>query len=191
MKRNPLAGTRQIFARLAVQVLFVSGQSFTIESLREQVGAALAECGDGRLRGAGALSNADCFEALLEAGDRLQSVGLQLEVAGGSVRMSTLPVEAQSCANLLDSYQPQKEESKGQDLTETALLVLSTVAYKQPVTMSEVSRLLGQDVRYQVDRLRALGLVAAVRAEGVAALQLVTTPAFAARFGDPGHLPPI
>jgi segregation and condensation protein B len=143
--------------------------------------AALRQCGDGQIREAADLTTSEALEALIEVSDSLQPFGLQIEIQGGNIRMSTLPVYAQPLHSLLESYAGNQDTSS--DLTNTGLLVLSIIAYKQPVSMSEISSLLGSDGRYQVDRLRALGLVDSIRVEGEACHRFVTTAAFAERFG--------
>lgn len=178
-KRRPNA--RRIFARAAIQMLFTSGASFTLNALRSQLSGALRQCGDGQMREAAELNTSEVLESLIEASDSLQALGLQIEIQGGNIRMSTLPVHAQPLHSLLESYAGNRDTSG--DLTNTGLLVLSIIAYKQPVSMAEITSLLGSDGRYQVDRLRALGLVDSIRVDGEVCHRYVTTAAFAERFG--------
>jgi segregation and condensation protein B len=188
---KPHPQIRRIFARAAVQLLFVSGLSFRLEALRSQLAEALRQCGDGQMREAAKLSIAEVVESLVEANDHLERYGLQIEIQAGSVRMATLPVHAQPLHSLLESYAGDRNTSN--DLTNTGLLVLSIIAYKQPVSLSEISSLMGTDARYHVDHLRALGLVDAIRVQGENRHRFVTTAAFAERFGinSPADLPPV
>jgi chromosome segregation and condensation protein ScpB len=178
---------------VAVQLLFSCGMGFRIETLRAQVSEALRQCGDGQMREAGDLSMAEVMEALVEANDYLQRYGLQIQIQAGHVRMATLQVHAKSVRSLLDSYAGEQNQTGETELTNTGLLVLSIIAYKQPIPLSEISSLLGSDARYQVNRLRSMGLVDSIRVEGEVGHRFVTTAVFAERFGinSPADLPPV
>jgi segregation and condensation protein B len=78
------------------------------------------------------------------------------------------------------------EAGRGNSLTPTENLVLTAIAYLQPVTRTELSRLIGKEVsRDAIARLKRLDLVAAgprMPALG-APLTYVTTSAFLSLFG--------
>lgn len=126
--------------------------------------------------------------ALAEARGRFdESGGLEIaEVAGGWC-MRTRPDLAATCDRLRD--RPREDR-----LSTAALETLAVVAYLEPVSRPEISRLRGVQVDGTVTTLLERGLLEeAGRPERGGAMRYRTTRAFQERFGlrGSGDLPPI
>lgn len=195
--------------RVVVQLLFVSGRTFSLESLRDKLRELFLPHPESTVRAAASVGGFELVQALLKASGRLEKLGLKLDVRGGTVRLTTTAVEPPALRDYFLALQeamsaraeaPGREEEEAETdpgpLGEGALEVLACVAFKQPVRQTEINGLFGDtDKRTVVRRLQHLGLVdcrrsAAESRGGVGRTLWVTTPEFLRRFGlrDVGEL---
>lgn len=193
--------------RAVVQLLFVSGRTFSLDSLRDKLRELFLPHPDPTVRAAASVGSFELVQILLKASGRLEKLGLMLDVRGGTVRLSTTAVEPPA---LRDYFSLLREELRGSPasgdgesesgedagpLGEGALEVLACVAFKQPVGQMEINGYFGNvDKRTVVRRLQHLGLVDCRRGQGAeiggGRTLWVTTPDFLRRFGleDVGEL---
>lgn len=165
-------------SKAVVQLLFATGKSFTVETLREK----LRECFRGEtraeVRAAAAITNVELIAMLLDCNKQLAPVGLQFRIVNGVVSLLTTKVENETLANYLRA---QTGESGNPDLTTAALEVLACIAFKQPISQAEIDQLFAADKRGLVLKLRDLGLVADFAGDD-GRLRFATTAAFLERF---------
>lgn len=185
--------------RAVVQLLFVSGRTFSLESLRDKLRELFLPHPDATVRAAASVGGFELVQVLLKAGGKLEKLGLTLDVRGGTVRLTTAPVEPTA---LRDYFALLREELREAPATggsesdpyedgplgEGALEVLACVAFKQPVGQVEINGYFGGvDKRTVVRRLQHLGLVDCRRGQeieiGGGRTLWVTTPEFLRRFG--------
>ena len=112
---------------------------------------------------------------------QLALVGLQLRIINGVVSLLTTEVHNRALAAYL-SEQTRANASSG--LTTATLEVLACIAFKQPISQTEIDRLFDADKRGLVVTLRDLKLVEEFAgADG--RLRFATTEAFLHRFSLP------
>ncbi|MDR0840931.1 MAG: SMC-Scp complex subunit ScpB [Christensenellaceae bacterium] len=145
-------------------ILFVSGEPVELESLQGALGMTAIE-----------------LQALLrdmEALYREEQRGVQLYITGDAVQLVSNRAYAGYVEQLL---QPAQTKSFSQAMLET----LSVVAYKQPVTRSDIEAIRGVRCDYSVHELLKLGLVCELgRKDAVGRPMLFgTTDAFLRQFG--------
>jgi chromosome segregation and condensation protein ScpB len=194
---------KEFLERAVVQLLFVSGRTFSLESLRDKLRELFLPHPDATVRAAASVGGFELVQMLLKASGRLEKLGLKLDVRGGTVRLTTAPVESPA---LRDYFLALSEETRagaaesddadaidGGSLGEGALEVLACIAFQQPVGQMELNGYFGGvDKRTVVRRLQHLGLVDCRRnaQEQGGRTLWVTTPEFLRRFGlsDIGEL---
>ncbi len=194
--------------RAVVQLLFVSGRTFSLESLRDKLRELFLPHPEPTVRAAASVGGFELVQVLLRASGRLERLGLMLDVRGGTVRLSTTAVEPPALrdyfALLREELSPPSGAVGGNDgadpyedtpLRGAALEVLACVAFKQPVGQMEINGYFGGvDKRTVVRRPHHLGLVDCRRGQGAeiggGRTLWVTTPEFLRRFGlrDVGEL---
>jgi hypothetical protein len=79
----------EIAAKAAVQLLFSTGKSFTVDGLREKLREFFLQEVHAELRAVAALSNVELITALLSCNRQLALVGLQLRILNGVVSLLT------------------------------------------------------------------------------------------------------
>ena len=131
------------------------------------------------LRAVAALSNVELITALLSCNRQLALVGLQLRIINGVVSLLTIEVHNRALAVYL-SEQTRANANSG--LTTATLEVLACIAFKQPISQTEIDHLFDADKRCLVVTLRDLRLVEEFAgADG--RLRFATTQTFLQRFG--------
>lgn len=168
-----------VAVKAAVQLLFATGKSFTVDGLREKLREFFREEARGEIRAAAALNNVELITALLDANRQLAPVGLQLRITNGVVSLLTTTVES---ARLSDYLREQTGASGNPDLTTATLEVLACIAFKQPISQSEIDHLFAADKRGLVVKLRDLRLVEEFAGPN-GRLRFATTEEFLQRFG--------
>ena len=173
------ASPAAVAAKTVVQLLFTTGKSFTVDGLREKLREFFREEARGEVRAAAALNNVELITALLDVNRQLAPVGLQLRITNGVVSLLTTTVEN---ARLGEYLREQTGASGNPDLTTATLEVLACIAFKQPISQSEIDHLFAADKRGLVVKLRDLKLVEEFAGED-GRLRFATTEAFLQRFG--------
>ena len=136
---------------------------------------------DALARLVGPRSNLD--DLITDIADELRAQPYELVFVAGGYQLRTKPrfsdaIRAVSPGDLRDAGAPE--------LTPTELLVITAIAYLQPATRAELSRLAGREIsRYVISRLKRLDLIdGALRApEPGAPFAYVTTKKFLEVFG--------
>jgi len=167
-----------VAVKAAVQLLFTTGKSFTVDGLREKLREFFREEARGEVRAAAALNNVELITALLDGNRQLAPVGLQLRITNGVVSLLTTTVES---ARLTDYLREHTGASGLPDLTTATLEVLACIAFKQPISQSEIDHLFAADKRGLVVKLRDLRLVEEF-AGNDGRLRFATTDMFLQRF---------
>jgi segregation and condensation protein B len=172
-------GGASLAAKVAIQVLFATGKTMTIEGLRGKLREWFLAEADGGKRAIASLSTMELVAALVEANTLLSEVGLQIQLINGTACLVTTRVEPA----LASDYLREATEQSGNPMLSTAALeVLSCIAFKQPVSQAEIDRLFDSDKRSLVLKLRELKLVEEFAGED-GRLRFATTPDFLRRFG--------
>jgi chromosome segregation and condensation protein ScpB len=150
--------------RAVVQILFVSGREFSIESLREKLRELFVQEPDATVRAAASVGSFELLQVLLKATQKLE----KLDMRAGGVRLTTAEVRPptlrsyfaalaeQTRADTASAGDGQEEEGP---LSTTGLEVLACIAFKQPLSMVEINGYFSTDKRSVVHRLQHLGLV--------------------------------
>ncbi|HSP56351.1 MAG TPA: SMC-Scp complex subunit ScpB [Dehalococcoidia bacterium] len=114
--------------------------------------------------------------------------GVRVQRSGTAVQMATAP----ESAPYVQSFLGVDEDSR---LTHAPLVVLTIIAYKQPITRPAIERILGRSCNYSVDVLKTRDLITEVgRSNGPGRPYLYgTTFRFLEHFGleKPEDLPPL
>ena len=177
--------------RAVVQLLFVSGREFSLENLREKLRELFVQEPDATVRAAASIGGFELLQVLLKTTQKLEKLGLRLDIRGGCVRITT--AEARP-ASLRDYFAilaergagiaREHEEAEG-PLSMIGLAVLACIAFKQPVSLLEINGYFVSDKRAVVHRLQHLGLVDCRKAGESRRTVWMTTPAFLRRFDLP------
>ena len=126
-----------------------------------------------------------CIEQLA---DGSRDRGVRVQRTGDQAQLASAP----EAAAFIQAYLGIDENQR---LSPTVLVTLTVIAYKQPVTKSEVERILKKNCEYGVTMLKARGLITEVgRADGAGRPYLYgTTFKFLEHFGleRPEDLPPL
>ena len=141
----------EIAAKAAVQLLFSTGKSFTVDGLREKLREFFRQEVRAELRAVAALSNVELITALLSCNRQLALVGLQLRIINGVVSLLTTEVHNRALAAYLSE---QTRASANSGLTTATLEVLACIAFKQPISQGEIDHLFDADKRGLVMTLR-------------------------------------
>jgi len=169
----------EIAAKAAVQLLFSTGKSFTVDGLREKLREFFRQEVHAEVRAVAALSNVELITALLSCNRQLSLVGLQLRMINGVVSLLTTEVKNKALAHYLSE---QGGASGNLQMTTTTLEVLACIAFRQPISQAEIDRLFDADKRGLVVKLRDLKLVEEF-AGSDGRLRFATTEEFLQRFG--------
>ena len=145
-------------------ILFVSGEPVNVADLAHALDMTVAEI-------------SPVLDALRDEYDKNQR-GLKLNRFGMSVQLATRPDYAPQIERLLQPIQKQS-------LTQAAMETLSIIAYRQPITKSEIEAVRGVKCDYSVTSLMNKGLIEEVgRRESLGRPILYgTTEAFLSHFG--------
>jgi chromosome segregation and condensation protein ScpB len=175
--------------RAVVQILFVSGREFSIESLREKLRELFVQEPDATVRAAASVGSFELLQVLLKTTQKLEKLGLRLDMRAGGVRITTAEVRPPALRNyfavLADQIRTQRTgESEGEEgpLSAVGLEVLACVAFKQPLSMTEINGYFSGDKRSVVLRLQHLGLVDCRTAGETGRTVWMTTGDFLRRF---------
>ena len=186
--------------RAVVQLLFVSGREYALESLRDKLRELFVQQADATVRAAASVGGFELLQVLLKTTQKLEKLGLRLDIRAGSVRITTAEVRPPALrdyfAALLEqgaaergSSAPEHEEAEG-PLSTAGLEVLACIAFKQPLGLSEINGYFTTDKRAVVHRLQHLGLVDCRKAGETGRTVWMTTGEFLRRFNlqSPGDL---
>jgi len=145
-------------------ILFVAGEPVNVGDLAHALDMTVSEL-------------SPVLDALREEYDR-GARGLKLNRFGMSVQLATRPDYAPQIERLLQPIQKQS-------LTQAAMETLSIIAYRQPITKSEIEAVRGVKCDYSVTSLMNKGLIEEVgRRESLGRPILYgTTEAFLSHFG--------
>src|SRR5258705_10139226 len=146
----------EIAAKAVVQILFSTGKSFAVDGLREKLREFFREEVRVEVRAVAALSNMELITALLSCNRQLALVGVQLRIINGVVSLLTTEVHNRALAAYLSE---QTRASANSGLTTATLEVLACIAFKQPISQTEIDHLFDADKRGLVVTLRDLRLV--------------------------------
>ena len=178
--------------RAAVQILFVSGREFSVETLREKLRELLVQEADATMRAAASIGSFELLQVLLKANQKLEKLGLRLDMRAGGVRITTAEVRPPTLRNYFAALAEQinterthrageSEEDEG-PLSTTGLEVLACIAFKQPLSLPEINGYFTSDKRSVVLRLQHLGLVDCRTAGETGRIVWMTTGEFLRRF---------
>ncbi len=178
--------------RAVVQLLFVSGREFSLESLREKLRELFVQEPDATVRAAASMSGFELLQVLLKTTQKLEKLGLRLDIRAGSVRITTAEVRPPSLRDYFAALAEQSvaqrsegapghEEAEG-PLSTTGLEVLACIAFKQPLSLPEINGYFTTDKRAVVHRLQHIGLVDCRKASETGRTVWMTTGEFLRRF---------
>ena len=178
--------------RAVVQILFVSGREFSLESLREKLRELFVQEPDATVRAAASIGGFELLQVLLKTTQKLEKVGLRLDIRAGSVRITTAEVRppalrdyfaviAEQSADDTRNKAPGEDEEQG-PLSTSGLEVLACIAFKQPLSLPEINGYFTSDKRAVVLRLQHLGLVDCRKAGETGRTVWMTTGEFLRRF---------
>lgn len=178
--------------RAVVQLLFVSGREIPIESLREKLRELFVQEPDAAIRAAASVGSFELLQVLLKTTQKLEKLGLRLDMRAGGVRITTAEVRPPALRNYFMALTEQAKADRpggaadGQEgdgpLSTTGLEVLACVAFKQPLSMVEINAYFSTDKRSVVHRLQHLGLVDCRTAAETGRTVWMTTGEFLRRF---------
>jgi len=130
----------------------------------------------------------DLASTIVELSEESRERGVRIQRTGQSALMVSAPENTQYVQRFLGVDENQR-------LSQTVLVTLTVIAYKQPVTKGQVERILQKNCDYSVQMLKARELITEVgRAEGPGRPYLYgTTFKFLEHFGleKPEDLPPL
>ena len=180
--------------RAVVQLLFVAGREFSIESLREKLRELFVQEADSTMRAAASVGSFELLQVLLKATQKLEKLGLRLDLRAGGVRITTADVRPPALHEYFAALAEQtrneaaegiavtdQEEAEG-PLSTTGLEVLACIAFKQPLSLPEINGYFTSDKRAVVHRLQHLGLVDCRNAGETGRTVWMTTGEFLRRF---------
>lgn len=178
--------------RAVVQILFVSGREFSIEGLREKLRELLLQEADATVRAAASVGSFELLQVLLRVTQKLEKLGLLLDMRAGGVRITTAEVRPPALRNYLAALAEQSraeqsggtgsQEEEDGPLSTTGLEVLACVAFKQPLSMAEINGYFSTDKRSVILRLQHLGLLDCRTASESGCTVWMTTSEFLRRF---------
>ena len=178
--------------RAAVQILFVSGREFSIEGLREKLRELFVQEADATMRAAASVGSFELLQVLLKTTQKLEKLGLRLDMRAGGVRLTTAEVRPPALRDYFAALaeQTKTERANGSDgqeeedgpLSTTGLEVLACIAFKQPLSLPEINGYFTADRRSVVHRLQHLGLVDCRKAGETGRTVWMTTGEFLRRF---------
>ncbi len=176
--------------RAVVQLLFVSGREYSLESLREKLRELFVQEPDATVRAAASVGGFELLQVLLKTTQKLEKLGLRLDIRAGSVRITTAEVRPLTLRNYFAALAEQTrgdhpgsvdEQGEG-PLSATGLEVLACIAFKQPLSLTEINGYFTADKRAVVLRLQHLGLVDCRKASETGRTVWTITAEFLRRF---------
>ena len=100
--------------RAVVQLLFVSGREFSIEGLREKLRELLLQEADSSVRAAASVGGFELLQVLLKTTQKLEKLGLRLDMRAGGVRITTAEVRPPALRNYFAALADQsRAEHRG------------------------------------------------------------------------------
>ncbi len=177
--------------RAVVQILFVSGREFSIEGLREKLRGLFVQEPDATVRAAASVGSFELLQVLLKTTQKLEKLGLRLDMRAGGVRITTAEVRPSALRSYFsalaeqtrsDSVSAGGEQGEEGPLSTTGLEVLACIAFKQPLSLAEINGYFSTDKRSVVLRLQHLGLVDCRTAGETGRTVWMTTGEFLRRF---------
>ena len=178
--------------RAVVQMLFVSGREFSLEGLREKLRELFVQEPDATVRAAASVGGFELLQVLLKTTQKLEKLGLRLDIRAGSVRITTAEVRPPTLRDYFATLAEQSAVERGEDapnheetdgpLSTTGLEVLACIAFKQPLSLPEINRYFTSDKRAVVHRLQHMGLVDCRKAGETGRTVWMTTGEFLRRF---------
>ena len=178
--------------RAGVQILFVSGREFSIEGLREKLRELFVQEPDATVRAAASVGSFELLQVLLKTTQKLEKLGLRLDMRAGGVRITTAEVRPPALRDYLAILIEQGTVGSGPSATDhmdaegplstAGLEVLACIAFKQPLSLSEINGYFTTDKRAVVHRLQHLGLVDCRKAGETRRTVWMTTGEFLRRF---------
>ena len=176
--------------RAVVQLLFVSGREFSLESLREKLRELFVQEPDAAVRAAASVGGFELLQVLLKTTQKLEKLGLRLDIRAGSVRITTAEVRPPALRDYFTALAEQTRAEHGQSadheqegpLSSSGLEVLACIAFKQPLSLPEINGYFTTDKRAVVLRLQHLGLVDCRKANETGRTVWMTTSEFLRRF---------
>ena len=175
-----------------MQLLFVSGREFSIEGLRDKLRELLVQEPDATVRAAASVGSFELLQVLLKTTQKLEKLGLRLDMRAGGVRITTAEVRPPALRNyfaaLADQIKTERTNGGGEQeeadgpLSTTGLEVLACIAFKQPLSLPEINGYFSTDKRSVVLRLQHLGLVDCRTAGETGRIVWMTTGEFLRRF---------
>lgn len=178
--------------RAVVQLLFVSGREISLEGLREKLRELFVQEPDATVRAAASIGGFELLQVLLKTTQKLEKLGLRLDIRAGSGRITTAEVRppalrdyiatlAEQTTNTRADGDSNGDEGKG-PLSTMGLEVLACIAFKQPLSLPEINVYFTADRRSIVHRLQHLGLVDCRKAGETNRTVWMTTGEFLRRF---------
>lgn len=177
--------------RAVVQILFVSGREFSIEALREKLRELFVQEPDASVRSTASVGGFELLQALLKANQKLDKLGLRLDIRAGGVRITTAEVHPPTLRSYFTALADQIRadaaaalDGQAEDgpLSTVGLEVLACIAFKQPLSLPEINGYFTGDKRAVVFRLQHLGLVDCRKAGETGRIVWTTTAEFLRRF---------
>ena len=177
--------------RAIVQILFVSGREYSIEGLREKLRELFVQEPDATVRAAASVGSFELLQVLLKTAQKLEKLGLRLDMRAGGVRITTAEVRPPALRDYFTALAEQTRADavgagNGQEedgpLSATGLEVLACIAFKQPLSLPELNAYFSGDKRSVVLRLQHLGLVDCRTAGESGRTVWMTTGEFLRRF---------
>ena len=178
--------------RAVVQMLFVSGREFSIEGLREKLRELLVQEAESSMRAAASVGSFELLQVLLKVTQKLEKLGLRLDMRAGGVRITTAEVRPPALRDYFAALADQARAGQTADaaslegadgpLSTTGLEVLACIAFKQPLSLAELNSYFSSDKRSVVLRLQHLGLVDCRTAGETGRTVWMTTGEFLRRF---------
>ena len=174
--------------RAVVQLLFVSGREFSLESLREKLRELFVQEPDASVRAAASVGGFELLQVLLKTSQKLEKMGLRLDIRAGSVRITTAEVRPPALrdyfAAITDQFKSGASDADHEEgpLSAAGLEVLACIAFKQPLSLPEINGYFTADRRAVVHRLQHLGLVDCRKSGESGRTVWMTTGEFLRRF---------
>ena len=148
------------------------------------------------MRAAASVGGFELLQVLLKTTQKLEKLGLRLDLRAGSVRITTGEVRPPALANYFAALAEQSAAGRGEGaapdpeqaagpLSTTGLEVLACIAFKQPLSLPEINGYFSSDKRAVVHRLQHLGLVDCRKAGETGRTVWMTTGEFLRRFNLP------
>ena len=177
--------------RAVVQLLFVSGREFSIDGLRDKLRELLVQEADASMRASASVGSFELLQVLLKTTQKLEKVGLRLDMRAGGVRITTAEVRPPALRNYFAALAEQTsihqtgsvdaQEEEG-PLSTVGLEVLACIAFKQPLSIPEINGYFSSDKRAVVHRLQHMGLVDCRKASETGRTVWMTNAEFLRRF---------